>query len=134
MGQKITHQAAAELEALRRRFDHWRESGRKGRRIPHELWSDAAELARRHGINRVAKGLGLDYNGLKRRVNEGVRPQEKNITQATEPRFVELSMDALMARPECMLEFAGRRGQITIHLKGHNPADVVMLAKALTLG
>ncbi len=134
MGQKITHQAAAELEALRRRFDHWRELGRKGRRIPHELWSDAAELARRHGINRVAKGLGLDYNGLKRRVNEGVRPQEKNITQATEPRFVELSMDALMARPECMLEFAGRRGQITIHLKGHSPADVVMLAKALTLG
>jgi hypothetical protein len=134
MGQKNTRLASPELEALLRRFDHWRQSGRKGRKIPDELWRDAAELARTYSINRVAQSLGLDYNGLKRRVSKGAHPEEKNVPHANGPGFVELSMDAIMEKRECILEFTDWRGQLTIHLKGHSTADVVMLAKALTGG
>ncbi len=127
MGKKITRTAAPDLEALRQRFDHWRKSGRKGRRIPDELWRDAAELTRTHSINRVAQGLGLDYNGLKRRV-------EKELENVQGPNFVEFAVDAITCKPECVMEYQGRHGKLTIRLTEPDASEVVALAKALTLG
>lgn len=48
------------LGDLRRRLDGWRgRHGGRGRRIPDELWHEAAELARRDGVALVARVLRL---------------------------------------------------------------------------
>ncbi len=126
MGKKIARPAAPDLEALRQRFAHWRQSGRKGRRIPDKLWRDAAKLTRIHSISRVAQGLGLDYNGLKRRV-------EKELPNAQSPNFVEFAVDTVARKPECVMEYQGRHGKLTIRLTDPDASEVVSLAKALTL-
>ncbi len=127
MGQKHARPASPELEKLRRRFKSWRQSRRKRRRIPDELWSEATELARGQGVNRVARSLGLDYNGLKQRVGEG-------LVSAPSPNFIEFSMDAVARKPECVMEYQGRHGKLTIRLTDPGTKDVVLLAKALTGG
>jgi hypothetical protein len=57
---------AADIEALRLRFERWRRTRKSKTRIPDGLWSAAVELARRYGINRTAAPLRLDGGKLKR--------------------------------------------------------------------
>ncbi len=133
MGQKATRPAEPVLEKLRQRFKDWRQSGRKGRKIPDELWREAAGLASEQGVNRVARSLGLDYNGLKQRVDEGLR-KAKVLPNVRGPNFIELSVDTVARIPECVMEFQGRQGKLTIRLTEPGATDVVLLAKALTGG
>lgn len=54
-----------DIQAVRERFEAWRQT-RPGRsRIPAELWAAAAGLTRRHGVHRVARALGLNDFALK---------------------------------------------------------------------
>lgn len=131
MGQKITRPVEPVLEKLRQRFKDWRQSGRKGRKIPEEMWREAAGLAREHGVNRVARSLGLDYSGLKQRMNEGLH-KAKLLPNVRGSNFVELSVDTVVRIPECVMEFQGRQGKLTIRLTEPGATDVVLLAKALT--
>ncbi len=128
MGRKISQPLVPGLRELRRRFAAWRGAGRRGRRIPEELWSAAAGLARELGVNRVARVLSLDYSDLKGRVF----PKPKAPATATEPVFVEFAMDGIRRSPESIVEFEGERGKITIRLAGHSPADLVALVEVLT--
>jgi hypothetical protein len=43
--------------------------------MPEELWEEVAGVARRRGVSRVARELGLDYGSLKKRVLEGSGPK-----------------------------------------------------------
>ncbi len=133
MGQKITRPAEPVLDNLRQRFKDWRQSGRKGRKIPDEMWRKAAGLASEHGVNRVARSLGLDYNGLKQRMNERLC-KAKLLSNVRDPNFIELSVDTAVRIPECVMEFQGRQGKLTIRLTEPGATDVVLLAKALTGG
>ncbi len=71
---------------------------------------------------------------LKRRVtgSNGVSPQTKSSPTTAEPTFVELAMGTVTRIAECVVEFEGARGKFTLRLAGHNPADVVALAEALS--
>ena len=54
-----------DIQSVRERFEAWRQT-RPGRsRIPAELWTAAAQLARRHGVHRVARILGLNDFSLR---------------------------------------------------------------------
>lgn len=134
MGQKVSHPVAPVLEEAQRRFASWRGTGRKGRRIPEDLWQAATLAARELGVNPVSRAIGLDYMRLKRRVagSDGVSPQTKRSPTTTEPTFVELAMGTVTRMAECVVEFEGARGKFTLRLAGHNPADVVALAEALS--
>ena len=133
MGQRVSQPASPVLEELQRRFASWRSTGHKGERIPEALWEAAAVAAGELGINRVSRAIGLDYTRLKRRVARGGAPQVKTSTPtATGPVFVELPLESVAQRPECVVEFEGVRGRFTIRLAGHNPAAVVALAEALS--
>ena len=134
MGQKVSHPVAPVLEEAQRRFASWRSTGHKGRRIPEELWQVATLAAKELGVNPVSRAIGLDYTRLKHRItgSDGVSPQTKSSPTTTEPTFVELAMDAVTRTPECVVEFEGARGKFTLRLAGHNPADVVALAEALS--
>ncbi len=134
MGQKISHPVAPVLEEAQRRFASWRSTGHKGRRIPEELWQVATLAAKELGVNPVSRAIGLDYMRLKRRVagSDGVSPQTRSSPTTTEPTFVEIAMDTVTRMAECVVEFEGARGKFTLRLAGHNPADVVALAEALS--
>lgn len=134
MGQNISHPVAPVLEEAQRRFTSWRSTGRKGRRIPEELWQAAILAARELGVNPVSRALGLDYMRLKRRVtrSDGASPQTKSSPTTTGPTFVEFAMDTVTRIAECVVEFEGARGKFTLRLAGHNPADVVALAEVLS--
>ena len=55
-----------DLRNGRRRLDEWRQSGSRGVAMPPRLWALAGRLARRHGVWRTARALGLEFNKLKR--------------------------------------------------------------------
>jgi hypothetical protein len=55
-----------DLEQLKRRFEEFRNLRPSRGRIPQALWKEAAEAARRYGLNPTAQALRLDYNRLKK--------------------------------------------------------------------
>jgi hypothetical protein len=128
MGQGVSQPVSPMLEELRRRFATWRRTGRKGQRIPEVLWEAAVVAARELGVNRVSRAMGLDYTRLKRRVAGGGAAQAEASLTTTGLVFVELPLDGVAQRLECVVEFEGVRGRFTIRLAEHNPAEVVALA------
>ena len=132
MGREVSQTVAPALEELQRRFDAWRGAGDKGRRIPEALWESATELAREIGVNPVVRALHLDYARLKRRVTGQVASKAQASPTPTGPTFVELAVDAVSLRPECVVEFEGHNGKVTMRLAGHDPAAIVALAEALS--
>jgi hypothetical protein len=48
-----------------------------------------------------------------------------------EPTFVELAVDAVSRRADCVVEFEGRGGKVTMRLAGHDSMAIVALAEAL---
>lgn len=53
MGRKLL-EAADPYCAARAKLEKWRVGGRRGRRIPERLWSEAVELARVHGVSKTS--------------------------------------------------------------------------------
>ena len=51
----------SDVQKLCRRFERWRSSHTGRLPIPEPLWAAAADLARRHGVFRIAKALHLEY-------------------------------------------------------------------------
>jgi hypothetical protein len=116
---------ATEVEKVRQRFAQWREQHPGRQPLPKELWVAAAELARRHGVNRIAQALGLNYYSLQERLEaaEGERPEPAR------PSFVEL-MPWGPAWPECSLELEHAQGhKMKIQLKGAATRELSSLAQ-----
>ena len=68
MRTRIAGHLPGRLQGIRRRLDLWRRR-RKGRaRIPETVWASAVKAAGKYGLARTARVLGLDYYGLKKRV------------------------------------------------------------------
>ena len=122
------------LSIARRQLDQWRkqQSGRK--RLPRELWSNAVALARKHGINRTARTLGLKYDSLKKHL-EAALPESSGPGTAG-PEFLELLPRTMMPSSlECMIELEdGSGGKMRMHVKGASMADLASLARGLRDG
>ena len=56
------------------RFDEWRRNRPKREQIPNELWAEAVELARIHGISKVSSTLRLNYSKLKKQIKNASFP------------------------------------------------------------
>ncbi len=89
MEAKRETELPAELRKVRGELEEWRGQKRTGQRIPEELWGAAVRAARRHGLNRVSRALGLDYYHLKKRSGQGKKKGSR--TDRSEPVFVELA-------------------------------------------
>ena len=59
------------VHRLRQRVQRWRQS-KDGRfsLTPGEFWEAAVPLAEKFGVCRIARAVGLDYGGLRKRVEE----------------------------------------------------------------
>ena len=101
MSSVSKHVVPVPVLGLRRRLELWRRSRPKLGPIPEELWRDAVQLARAHGINLVARALRLEYYALKRHVNASVPPgQPSGALQA----FIEVAMPIPAAPPDYLVE------------------------------
>lgn len=129
MEQTVRSRLPAAVEAARARIAAWRKQRRHRRMpMPEPLWETAARLAGTHGIGAVARALGLDFYGLKRRVvNVKTRP-----TATPPPVFVDLGVGAISGGPGCVVELqAAGDAKLTVRLPDSATLDLVSLAEIL---
>jgi hypothetical protein len=136
------HNIPQDLHKLHGRFVRWRRSHTGRLPIPDPLWTAAAEVARKRGINATAKVLHLEYAKLKEKtlahkqrdggkrgepaVSRRMRPQPKP------PEFVELFAPPNAGSSlECRVELEGRRGKMRIEFNCIATAELVALGRAL---
>jgi hypothetical protein len=107
-------------------FARWRDTTPVGARIPEALWSQAVELARTHGVGRVATLLRLDYTRLKRRL------AAESEAAAAPPAFVEMALDLPPAGSGCRLVLTDVRGR-ALRIEWTRPvaSDVAAVARGL---
>lgn len=116
---------AVTIDEVRARFEEWRQNRQGKSPIPDELWSAAAELARKDGVNRTAAELHLDGGKLKRLMGA------KATSGQPATAFVELLTPRAISVPECTIELEGRRGTLRIQLKGASASDLASVSRAL---
>lgn len=115
---------------VRSRFERWRRTRQGKAPIPNELWSAAAAVARRDGVNPTAVALHLDGGKLKRRMAASGPAPRKEPPAA----FVELvapSRARSAQLPEYTFELEGRNGKLRIHCQAATAADLAVLSRAL---
>ena len=74
------------LEEAKIRFEEWRQNRKGKAAIPDELWSAAAEVARKEGVSRTSTELRVEWNELKRRMTAAAGVSRRTAP----PAFVEL--------------------------------------------
>ena len=120
--------AAADLAATAAAFARWRDTKPSGARIPEALWSQAAQLARTHGVARVATTLRLDYVRLKRRLTA----QSQAGAPPPPPAFVEMTLDLPPAGSGCSLVLSDARGRaVRIEWTRAVASEVAAVARSL---
>ena len=129
MAKRAEFEIAAGLQELARQFEEWRGSHSGRRPIPEALWMRAADLAREHGVFRMAKVLRLDFSKLKRQM--APVQAEAKAAAAPPPAFVEFLAPQTTAACECVIEVEGPRGRMRIEWKGTTSPDLCGLSRAL---
>lgn len=130
MGRRRRKALPTGIIRVRRRIDHWRETRKHRSPMPEHLWEAAVALAEEHGINPVARGLGVSYESIKLRATAVA---EKRRVPAG---FVELSPASTAAfRPAggIFVELVHPNGaKLTINLPSESESelDVASLADA----
>ena len=123
MKKRLGPNLPAKLARGRERFETWRKKQKTRRRLPERLWSAAVKLAQEYGVNRTARTLRLDYNGLKKRMESSVSGDVSQVSVG--PQFLQLLPSELTAVAECAIECEGAQGsKIRIHLKGPQLPDL----------
>jgi hypothetical protein len=121
---RISH----DMKETYRRFVRWRRSHTGRLPIPEPLWTAAAEVAWKCGINATAKVLRLEYGRLKEKTlalgrgEGGVRIRRtvgRGHWQSRPPAFVELfAPPSSGGSLECRVQLEGRHGKMRIEFKG----------------
>jgi len=126
----VTATVSTDIEQVRRRLREWRLSRRDGARIPEALWISAVGLAKKYRPARIAHELGLDYDGLRRRLK--IAQQHSPSEPQTQPGFIELLPIAPSSQCVCSIEMQDRRGaKMKLELKGASAGEVAAVSRAL---
>lgn len=121
---------ADDLEQLRRRFEEFRATQPKRSRFPEALWAAAAEMAKRHGVNRTAQALRLEYGGLRKRVENQARPRAKS-KKKEPPSFLEFIAPGAKPVTDCTVEVeSAQGGKLRLELKAIATRELVDLIRA----
>lgn len=119
------------LSDVRRQFELWRRSRKRGTRIPEALWRAATAAGQEHGVSKTALALRLDYYALKERV-ELAPKQPAGVAPPRDVKFLEIPLAGAAARPECVLEFEdGQGARLRVELQGAAAAELETVARSL---
>lgn len=126
-----------ELVRMRRRLDEFRRGSTSGKPFPGWVWSAAGRLARRYGVHRTGRALGLEYNKLKRASGArtasaaGGGARRSRAAAAEAVKFVELGGFAPtngVGAGEALVEVAGAGGaRLAVRLKDSSPALLAVI-------
>ncbi len=121
----------AELKELRSRIERWRRTRDRRTAMPPELWAAAVALAGRHGVYPAARGAGVSFEGLRRRIAEA---ESRTTTVAPSSTFVEMTGAQWLgtpASPGTVVELWDPLGnRLAIRLAREAPLDVAGLVAA----
>lgn len=120
----------AGLEAVRVRFERWRQNRSQGERIPETLWTAAVKLAETHGVAKISTALRIDYYALKKRLGPA-SPLASSQPQGSVARFVELASPVRTDSRECTVELENATGaKMRIHVRGGEIPDLAALSRS----
>ena len=137
----------AGLVTLRRRFDRWRRTRKRGSPTPDRLWRPALQAAGVYGLNRTATALRVNYYALKKQVERAAaggdlpaeagavsRDASDGLVVSGDGRatatFLELAPGASTKVCECILELENPGGaKMRVHLKGVEVPDLAALSR-----
>lgn len=116
-----------DLEEVRELFEHWRESRKRGARIPAQLWEAAISLFPRYTVNRISRALRLGYEDVRTRVENAAEGG------ANEYRFWELQLSELQGEiGECRLRAEDGGGRkVELELKSIGAGELLKLMGGL---
>ena len=131
MKPRSTPIESPKIAKVRRELGRWRESHTRGSRIPDALWASAAELARKHGLSRIARALELDYYSLKKHLERTPSPTRSR--REGPASFVEIALPGAAKSPEYVVELEHPSGmKMRVKLKGTpEVAELEAVASAL---
>jgi hypothetical protein len=93
MGKVNVQPLPKEVERLKAQVQDWRRAKANPKfPMPSEPWDVAVHLAKRFGVCRIARAVGLDYGCLRKRV-EQAPAQTEDVT----PTFLELPLGMVVA-------------------------------------
>lgn len=130
MGNKENGQPQ-DLVRLRQRLDEYRRDSQPGKALPGWAWAAAGRLARRHGVHRSSRVLGLEYNKLKRLSGAAAADQPRQARTSRprrppSPQFADLS-GALAVGGDCRLVLEGPSGQrLSVQMPAGAATEVVL--------
>jgi hypothetical protein len=129
----MTQEAAVganDLEQLQRRFEEFRNVRMSRGRLPAALWKEAAEAARRYGLNPTAQTLRLDYSRLKQHMAATPGPVKPRKQVHLAPAFVELIGPTAGTTTGCHIELESERGiRLRLELKGITTGELASLVR-----
>jgi hypothetical protein len=141
----MTQQSAGGREdvgQLRRRFEEFRSTHAVRSRLPEELWSAAAKLARRDGMEATARVLEVDRPSLQKwtdRFEPGAQPRPRGQVRQRRagravsgvPAFVELLAQTTGAAASCLVEVESPQGaKLRLELKAIQTSALAELIRA----
>ena len=136
MNQKNLPAERRTLAEVNAEFRNWRNSRKRGTKIPQQLWQAAAGLSEQHSIGKIAVTLGLDYTTLKQRITSMPSFHTRRVAEEFIPGragsgFIEVDMAAGGSTGECTIEAEDGIGRkLRMHLRGSSFAEAVEIAKA----
>lgn len=131
MGRRGKLQAtAADIEQVRELVDQWRKTRTTRTRMPEEIWAALVGLSAVHGVYGVARRLGVNYQGLKKRVAAG--SNKSGLAQASRTKFVEMGpvLSIGSASSGTVVEVVGAAGnRLTVRLGNTAGLDLPALVR-----
>ena len=131
MGRRGKLQAtAADIEQVRELVDQWRNTRTTRARMPEEIWAALVGLAAAHGVYGVARRLGINNQGLKKRVAAGLN--KSGLVQAPRAKFVEMGpvLSIGSASSGTVVEVVGAAGnRLTVRFGNTAGLDVPALMR-----
>lgn len=115
-----------DLADLSQRLEQWRSQQTGRQKLPSEFWSEAAALARHHGVTRVANVLRMNASVLRSKSEKHPnKPRNKSAA------FVEVSMPSILDS-ECTLEMETARGKLRLELRRMPVTAIAELVRSLS--
>jgi hypothetical protein len=132
MARRKRPATAERVQQLRERIDHWRSTRVKLWPMPERLWEEATALALELGVHPARCALGLNYESLRRRVEETV--SARGSAEARVGEFVELSGAQLLGLPAAagpVVELSDGHGvRLTVRLAPDSALDPARVVEA----